>query len=85
MVRNYQWTPEILLNNLLEAGCTNKLCPFLYKAMSTSRIQTELGKRVSLFIVLREYRLMKGTDNEAIFSVVCVSDILEQHNIIKRL
>ena len=30
MVRNYQWTPEILLNNLLEAGCTNKLCPFQY-------------------------------------------------------
>ena len=43
------------------------------------------GKRVSLFIVLRENRLMKGTDTEAIFSVVCVSDILEQHNIIKRL
>ena len=43
------------------------------------------GKRVSLFIVLREYHLMKGPDNEAIFSVVCVSDILEQHNIIKRL
>ena len=30
MVRNYQWTPEILLNKLLEAGCTNKLCPFQY-------------------------------------------------------
>ena len=39
------------------------------------------GKRVSLFIVLREYHLMKGPDNEAIFSVVCSSDILEQHDI----
>ena len=28
ITRNYQWTPEILTNNLLEAGCTNKLCPF---------------------------------------------------------
>ena len=28
---------------------------------------------------------MKGTDTEAIFSVVCSSDILEQRNIIKRL
>ena len=31
ITRNYQWTPEILTNNLLEAGCTNKLCPFQYK------------------------------------------------------
>ena len=33
ITRNYQWTPEILLNHLLEAGCrpTNKLCPFQYK------------------------------------------------------
>ena len=30
ITRNYQWTPEILTNNLLEAGCTNKLCPFQY-------------------------------------------------------
>ena len=27
ITRNYQWT-EILTNNLLEAGWTNKLCPF---------------------------------------------------------
>ena len=33
-------------------------------------------------IVLREYHLMKGPDNEAIFSVVCSSDILEQHRVI---
>ena len=31
ITRNYQWTPEILTNNLLEAGCTNKLCSFQYK------------------------------------------------------
>ena len=31
---NYQWTPEILTNYLLEAGCTNKLCPFQYKLLS---------------------------------------------------
>ena len=31
ITHNYQWTPEILTNNLLEAGCTNKLCPFQYK------------------------------------------------------
>ena len=31
ITRNYQWTPEILTNNLLEAGCTDKLCPFPYK------------------------------------------------------
>ena len=31
ITRNYQWTPEILTNNLLEAGCTNKLCPLQYK------------------------------------------------------
>ena len=32
ITRNYQWTPdEILTNNLLEAGCTSKLCPFQYK------------------------------------------------------
>ena len=30
ITRNYQWTPEILTNNLLEAGCTNKLCPFQF-------------------------------------------------------
>ena len=28
------------------------------------------GKRVSLFIVLREYHLMKGPDNEALLSVI---------------
>ena len=28
ITRNYQWTPEILTNSLLEAGCTKKLCPF---------------------------------------------------------
>ena len=43
------------------------------------------GKRVSLFIVLREFRSTKGPDTEAIFSVVCSSDILEYHTIIKRL
>ena len=31
ITRNYQWTPEILTNNLVEAGCTNNLCPFQYK------------------------------------------------------
>ena len=39
----------------------------------------------SLFSVLREFHFMKGPDTEAIFSVVCSSDILEQHTIIKRL
>ena len=34
ITRNYQWTPEILTNNLLEAGCTNKLCPFQYNMYS---------------------------------------------------
>ena len=33
ITRNYQWTPEILTNNLLEAGCTNKLCPFQYNLL----------------------------------------------------
>ena len=42
------------------------------------------GKRVSLFIVLREYHLMKGPDKEAIFSFMCSSDILEQHDINNR-
>ena len=36
------------------------------------------GKRVFLFIVLREYHLLKGPDNETICSVVYSSDILEQ-------
>ena len=30
MVRHYQWTPS-LTDNLLEAGCTNKLCPIPVK------------------------------------------------------
>ena len=30
ITRNYQWTPETLTNSLLEAGCTNKVCPFQY-------------------------------------------------------
>ena len=34
ITRNYQWTPEILTNNLLVAGCTHKLCPFQYNAIS---------------------------------------------------
>ena len=33
-----------------------------------------------LFIGLRELFLMKGADTESIFSVVCSSDILKQHN-----
>ena len=36
ITRNYQWTPEILTNNLLEAGCTNKLCPFQYNVTLSS-------------------------------------------------
>ena len=43
------------------------------------------GKRVSLFIVLRELHLMKVPDTQAIFSVVCSSNIVEEHNIIKHL
>ena len=35
ITRNYQWTPEILTNNLLEAGCANKLCPFQYNCNCT--------------------------------------------------
>ena len=40
------------------------------------------GKRVSLFIVLREFHFMKRAVTESIFSVVCSRDILEQHTII---
>ena len=39
ITRNYQWTPEILTNNLLEAGCTNKLCPFQYNRSATVQSQ----------------------------------------------
>ena len=50
------------------------------------RKQEFSGRCVCLFIVLLELHLMKGPDTEAIFSVVCSSDIiLNQHNIIKRL
>ena len=42
-------------------------------------------KRVYLFIVFRELHLMESPDTEAIFSVLCSSVILKQHNIIKRL
>ena len=39
----------------------------------------------SLFIVLREFHLIKAPKTEAIFSVMGSSDIVEQHNIVKRL
>ena len=56
------------------------------EGMSThGRKQEYSGKRVSFYIVLRELHFMKGPDTEAIFSVVCSSDILELHNIIKSL
>ena len=35
-------------------------------------------KRIYLFIALLDLHLMKGPDTEAIFSVVCSSDILER-------
>ena len=34
-----------------------------------------------LFVVLRELHLMKGLDTEAIFSVVCLNEIIKKHNI----
>ena len=45
------------------------------------------GKCISLFIVFCELHLMKGPDTltDAVFSFVCSSDILKQHNIIKRM
>ena len=47
--------------------------------MSTCGFKQEhSGKCIYLFIVLHELHLMKGPDTEAIFSVVCSSDIREQ-------
>ena len=56
--------------------------------MSTcGRKQEYSGESVFLFIVFRELHFiwLKAPDTEPIFSVVCSSDILEHHNIIKRL
>ena len=55
----------------------------VHDVMSTCGFKLEYsGKGVSLFIVLRERHLMKGPDAKPTFSVLCSSDILEQHTII---
>ena len=48
------------------------------------QIQTGLGQSRLSFYCLRELHLLKGPCIEAIVSVVSSSDILEQHNIVKR-
>ena len=58
----------------------------VHDRMSTHGLKQEYsGKCVYLFIVLRELHLMESPDTEAIFSVLCSSDILEQHNKFKRM
>ncbi len=57
----------------------------VHDVMGMRGFKQDSGKRVPLFIVLREFHFMKGPDTEAIYSVVCLSDIPEQHNIIKRM
>ena len=57
----------------------------VHDVMNTRADSNRTRASASLFIDLRKLHLMKGPDTEGIFSVACSSDILEQHNIIKRL
>ena len=59
-------------------GCHDK--PTSYITLTSSLLH--LSNAV-VFIVLREFHLVKSSDTEATFSAVYSSDILKQHTIIK--
>ena len=61
---------------------TAQTCPHItwIGAYSSKRLSNAV-----LFIVFDEVHLSKDPDTEAIFSVVCSSDMLKTHTIIKRL
>ena len=47
-------------NNLLEAGCTNKLCPFQYNSISTGLLQWFSYERLSVYVLDSQFVMLGG-------------------------